>query len=91
MRKILVLAVIVLVSISVAISKTEYINWLPGPYQLNTTLDNATAVSTTEETYNDEAIYLNFNQDNYFINTVKPKSNPVPMPRINLKDFNATS
>ena len=91
MRKLILLAIILLVAIAVSYSKTEYINMLPGPFQINKTFDNTTTISTNEEPYSDEAIYLNFNEENYYINTVKPKSNPVPMPTINLKDYNPTS
>ena len=91
MRKLILLAIILLAAIAVSYSKTEYINMLPGPYQINKTFDNTTTISTNEEPYSDEAIYLNFNEENYYINTVKPKSNPVPMPTINLKDYNPTS
>lgn len=91
MRKLILLAIILLAAIAVSYSKTEYINMLPGPFQINKTFDNTTTISTNEEPYSDEAIYLNFNEENYYINTVKPKSNPVPMPTINLKDYNPTS
>ena len=91
MRKLILLAIILLAAIAVSYSKTEYINMLPGPFQINKTFDNTTTISTNEEPYSDEEIYLNFNEENYYINTVKPKSNPVPMPTINLKDYNPTS
>jgi hypothetical protein len=91
MRKLILLAIIILAAIAVSYSKTEYINMLPGPYRTYESLENTTMISTNEEPYSDEAIYLNFNQDNFYINTVKPKNNPVPMPTINLKDYNPTS
>lgn len=91
MKKLILLAIILLAVIVVSYSKTEYINMLPGPFQSNKTFENTTTISTNKEPYSDEAIYLNFNEDNYYINTVKPKSNPVPMPTINLKDYNPTS
>ena len=91
MRKLILLAIILLVAMAVSYSKTEYVNMLPGPYQINKTFDNTATISTNEEPYSDESIYLNFNEDNYYINTVKPQSNPIPMPTINLKDYNPTS
>jgi hypothetical protein len=91
MRKLILLTIILLAAIAVSYSKTEYINMLPGPYLINKTLENTTTISTNEEPYSDEAIYLNFNEDNFYINTVKPKNNPIPMPTINLKDYNPTS
>ena len=91
MRKLILLAIILLAAIAVSYSKTEYINMLPGPYHTYESLENTTTISNNEEPYSDEAIYLNFNEENYYINTVKPKSNPVPMPTINLKDYNPTS
>ena len=92
MRKLILLAIILLAAIAVSYSKTEYINMLPGPYRTYESLENTTTISTNqEEPYSDEAIYLNFNVENFYINTVKPKNNPVPMPTINLKDYNPTS
>lgn len=91
MRKLILFALILLAVIVVSYSKTEYINMLPGPFQSNKTFENTTTISNNQDAFGDENIYLNFNEDNYYINTVKPQSNPVPMPTINLKDYNPTS
>jgi hypothetical protein len=89
MKKILITIFALMLIISYFTSKTEYINVLPGPFGSEEPLNKiSTIANNPDEIVKDDSIYLNFDSENYYINTVKPKETPIPMPVIKLKDFN---